>query len=43
MVKKFTAASSERLSYSFHHEGQQMGAPAGLHHWNGETALASPV
>jgi hypothetical protein len=43
MVKKFTAARFEPLSCSFHHEGQQMGAPAGLHHGHGEPALASPV
>ena len=43
MVKKFTAARFDPLSCSFHHEGQQMGAPAGLHHGHGEPALASPV
>ena len=39
MVKKFAEARSEPLSCSFHHEGQQMGAPAGLHHGHGERAL----
>jgi len=42
MVQKFTASRCEPLSCSFHHEGQQMGAPAGVYR-HGEPALTPPM